>query len=136
VLPDKESLSNYAEKFPEWKLLEEYLGTNVFNIPIYFTWDNEEATSVYNELLNSELETDDNQLQFVVNADEKFNLRKITLDNYHGFIYDYEESLPIIALVTHYDSFSILPDDTVGMDENGSGVIAMMELAKTFHKLY
>jgi hypothetical protein len=110
----------------------------VFNIPIYFTWENDAALSVYSDITSEAMNdgSSDDQLQFVVNTDEKTPLTKIKLDNFYGFIHDYEESLPIIALVTHYDSFSILPDDTIGMDENGSGIIAMMELARIFHKIY
>ena len=92
--------------------------------------------SVYRELEAGTSEAQENQLSFIVSTDEKVPLKQLNFENYYGFVYAYEESLPIIALVTHYDAFSILPDETVGMNENGSGLIALMEIARTFFKIY
>lgn len=46
------------------------------------------------------------------------------------------ESIPTIAIVAHYDQLGLVPTATRGMDSNGSGVIALLELARLFSKLY
>jgi len=54
----------------------------------------------------------DDELYFVVQTDEKQPLKKLVLQNMYGFLYEYSESLSTLALVTHYDSFSVVPDLT------------------------
>lgn len=47
-----------------------------------------------------------------------------------------EDLLPTLAIVTHYDSFGIAPYLAYGVDSNGSGVAAFLELARLFSRLY
>lgn len=51
----------------------------------------------------------------------------------YGFLYEYSEQLSTLALVTHYDSFSVVPELTQGGNNNISGVAAFFELARIFH---
>jgi hypothetical protein len=44
--------------------------------------------------------------------------------------------LPTIAVVAYYDTFGAAPDMATGSDSNGSGVVAVLELARLFSKLY
>lgn len=75
-------------------------------------------------------------MNFEVKTDEKYKQGRITLENMHGFIYEYSEALPTIAIVTYYDSFSIIPETTQGASDNLSGVAAFLELARIFNNLY
>jgi len=43
---------------------------------------------------------------------------------------------PTIAVVAYYDTFGIAPGKATGVDSNGSGVVAVLELARIFSKFY
>ncbi|KAG8183710.1 hypothetical protein JTE90_002778 [Oedothorax gibbosus] len=47
-----------------------------------------------------------------------------------------EEQLPTVAIVAHYDSYGIAPAISFGSDSNGSGVAALLELARLLSRLY
>jgi hypothetical protein len=46
------------------------------------------------------------------------------------------ETLPVIAVMASYDSLGVAPELAVGADANGSGLIAVLQLARMFSKLY
>ena len=45
-------------------------------------------------------------------------------------------SNPIIAIVAYYDSFGISPDMPSGINSNGSGIVALLELVRILSKFY
>ncbi|XP_014661861.1 PREDICTED: nicalin-1-like [Priapulus caudatus] len=47
-----------------------------------------------------------------------------------------EERLPTIAIIAHYDSYGVAPGLATGVDSNGSGVIALLEIARLFGRFY
>jgi hypothetical protein len=133
LLPSNHTLT--PDQRATWKGLEDFFGSQTFPFPIYFAWETAELLGLYEEL-QIQKEDDQNLLNFVVSTDEKPALRKLMLENIYGFVLEYAESLPSIALVAHYDAFSVIPELSYGLNDNGSGIIAILELARIFHKLY
>src|SRR5574343_504503 len=111
------------------KEIQSYLGTNTFHFPIYFTHETEELLEIYESLkVTGEQTIDSDQLQFSVTSDEKPVLRNLQQENFYGFIDEFSENHPTLALVTYADSFSIIPELTSGSDSNGSGLVILLEL--------
>jgi hypothetical protein len=134
ILPPQDSLHLQSQEFfKRWLEVEQHLGTQSLPFPVYFAWEGEDVLKVYEELRLKQNESD--QLQLAVSTDEKYPLRKLTLENLHGFVFEYSENLPTFAIVAHYDSFSAVPELTKGIEANGSGVVALLTLAKLFKEL-
>lgn len=119
------------------KEVQSYLGSTSFHFPIYFAHESEELMGIYKDLqMTGEQTIDSDQLQFSVSSDEKAMVKNLQQENYYGFVYEYSEGLPTIAIVTYFDAFSVVPELTKGMDSNGSGVVVLLELVKVLKKLY
>eukprot|EP01120_Amphizonella_sp_Union-15-10_P004475 TRINITY_DN150_c0_g5_i1.p1 TRINITY_DN150_c0_g5~~TRINITY_DN150_c0_g5_i1.p1 ORF type:complete len:528 (-),score=82.95 TRINITY_DN150_c0_g5_i1:78-1661(-) len=127
-----------------WKLLEQALLNQKFDFPVYF------ARSSSTQFLYQKLLAEDkiqaspmhDNYRLVVNAPEPKPIPNPTIANFQGWLAGTsatkadDGSLPTIAIVAHYDSFSIAPELAFGGDSNGSGVLALLELARLFSRLY
>lgn len=116
----------FATETPE--LLEIYHG-------IRHSANGDQSTTAVEALLASLTSTG---FQMVASAAQAKPMPDVQVANIQGKLsgYGVEEQLPTIALVAHYDSFAIAPTLSFGADSNGSGVAALLELARLFSRLY
>ncbi|KAJ8303862.1 LOW QUALITY PROTEIN: hypothetical protein KUTeg_017445 [Tegillarca granosa] len=79
-----------------------------------------------------------NGFQMVINGANSKALPDFQISNLQGHLsgYGIEEQLTTVAIVAHYDAFGVAPSLAEGADSNGSGVIALLELARLFSKLF
>lgn len=133
------------------QILERDLLAEETTIPVYFALETEELSSIYEEIhrgnagdqASTAIEAlmsgaTANGFQMVVAGSQAKSLADFQITNIQGHLsgYGIEEQLPTVAVVAHYDSFGIAPSLSTGADANGSGVIALLELARLFSKLY
>ncbi|KAL1110497.1 hypothetical protein AAG570_008025 [Ranatra chinensis] len=122
------------------------------NLPIYFsTWSpefevilrdvenskltDEKAPTAWDAILNS---VSANGYQVVVSANKATPKVDSHIISIQGKLagYGLEDKLPTIAIVAYYDSFGVSPELSFGTDNNGSGVIMLLELVRIFSYLY
>ena len=121
------------------------------SIPVFFSEETDELLQIYDAIqlgnsgdqASSAVEAlmsgaNANGFQMVVGGPQSKSLPDFQITNIQGHLsgFGIEEQLPSIAIVAHYDSFGIAPGLADGADSNGSGVIALLELARLFSKLY
>lgn len=131
--------------------LEKSLLEEEVNIPVYFTEETPEMEEIYNsvqkspsserassateELLGS---VSTSGYQLVISGSGPKPQTDIQIASIQGKLpgFGVEEQLPTIALVAHYDAFGVAPALSYGADSNGSGVAALLELARLLSRLY
>ncbi|KAF8403337.1 hypothetical protein HHK36_011439 [Tetracentron sinense] len=81
------------------------------------------------------------EYKLVVSAPEPKKLASPSITNIQGWLPGLKadgdvNQLPTIAIVASYDTFGAAPALSVGSDSNGSGVVALLEIARLFSSLY
>uniref|UniRef100_A0A453S4U7 Nicalin n=1 Tax=Aegilops tauschii subsp. strangulata TaxID=200361 RepID=A0A453S4U7_AEGTS len=79
--------------------------------------------------------------KLVVPSAEPKKVSSPTISNIQGWLPGSKgegdaEQLPTIAIVANYDTFGAAPALSVGSDSNGSGAVALLEIARIFSRLY
>ncbi|AQK58015.1 hypothetical protein ZEAMMB73_Zm00001d052758 [Zea mays] len=79
--------------------------------------------------------------KLVVSSAEPRKVSSPTISNIQGWLPGLKgegdsEQLPTIAIVANYDTFGAAPALSLGSDSNGSGVVALLEIARLFSRLY
>lgn len=120
-------------------------------IPVYFAHETEKLKNLYEEITNtasgyaapSALKAMTsvavaNSFHFVTDGGESKPLNDFPIISLTGKLtgQGLEDQLPTVVVTTHYDSFGIVPKLSKGLDSTGSGVVAFLELARMFSKLY
>ncbi|KAG1671768.1 Nicalin-1 [Nymphon striatum] len=150
LLPSNMSSLTHTEKMVI-AVLEHELTLEETNVPVYFTEETPEISQMYDKIKESsnsdQAETATEALissvtangyQLVVSNSQAQAMNNAQIASIGGKLsgYGVEEQLPTIAIVAHYDAFAIAPALSFGADSNGSGVSALLELARLFSRLY
>ncbi|KAL3850279.1 hypothetical protein ACJIZ3_012161 [Penstemon smallii] len=114
--------------------------------PVYFGFEDEHVSTVLadikkNDATGQPATATTGGYKLVVAAPEPRKIASPTIINIQGWLpglrADGDSSqLPTIAVVASYDTFGAAPALSVGSDSNGSGVVALLEIARLFSMLY
>lgn len=135
----------------EWQELESLLFTQEVPIAVYFAYEDNELSLVYQHV--STAVTSDKAgtafeallgvasasgYQMVASSGEAKQKKDSVITSIQGKLpgMGIDDQLPTVALVAHYDTLGIAPSLSFGSDSNGSGVVALLELARLFSRLY
>lgn len=153
LLPDnfEEGLeSNLKDKLIE---IEASMFGEETQVPVFFALESADLTSVFNEISNANAvgsekaptalqalmgSTTANGFQLVVGSSPPKSMPDFVMANIQGRLagFGLEDQNPTIAIVAHYDADGAAPSLSRGADSNGSGVVALNEVARIFAKLY
>lgn len=114
--------------------------------PVYFAFENDEMDAVLAEVKKNDATgqpatATTGGYKLVVSVPEPRKVASPTITNIQGWLPGLKadgdsNQLPTIAVVASYDTFGAAPALSVGSDSNGSGVVALLELARLFSLLY
>lgn len=133
--------------------LQILLSEKTFYIPIYFTYEEESLMKIVEDLKNEfqkeqgekkktifdYLGINKNYLHFSLKSKDPIKQNRLNLENFYGLLEvgnSNEIQNPIIAIVTYYDSLGVISDLPSGINSNGSGVIALLEIIRILSKFY
>jgi hypothetical protein len=131
--------------------LQTYLAEQTLYIPVYFTYETDELNDIVSQLreeykqstgeekkgILNYLGIHQNLLHFSLSISEPKKIESLNLENFYGFLEGSPgSSNPIIAIIANYDSFGVTPDIPFGINNNGSGLTAILELIRILSKFY
>lgn len=114
--------------------------------PVYFAFEDDDIDAVLadvkrNDATGQPATATTGGYKFVVSAPEPRKVATPAITNIQGWLPGLKaegdsNQLPTIAIVASYDTFGAAPALSVGSDSNGSGVVALLEIARLFSLLY
>ncbi|KAL3682790.1 hypothetical protein R1sor_000812 [Riccia sorocarpa] len=126
--------------------LEQWLIHNNIPYPVYFAFSDDRINSLLkdvqlNDAAGRPATASTGGYKLVVSASDAKKLSSASYTNIQGWLWGARgeadvAGLPTIAIVASYDTFGAAPALAVGSDSNGSGVVALLELARLFSRLY
>ncbi|KAL0488923.1 hypothetical protein AKO1_009096 [Acrasis kona] len=141
VVPDRESLAkeNNEALLKSFSALERslFLSETPIEKPVYFVFNNAQVEKLCDQIISEkggDFLPDSHHI--IIDASEASPINNILLTNFEATLRGKVQPAPAIAIVAHYDTLSIVPDLTRGLDTNGSGAVALLELARLFQLLY
>lgn len=137
---EKELIRNLLAEL-EWLLIH----ANI-RYPVYFAFEDDDIDAVLadvkrNDATGQPATATTGGYKFVVSAPEPRKVATPAITNIQGWLPGLKaegdsNQLPTIAIVASYDTFGAAPALSVGSDSNGSGVVALLEIARLFSLLY
>eukprot|EP00475_Leptophrys_vorax_P043289 TRINITY_DN8281_c0_g1_i1.p1 TRINITY_DN8281_c0_g1~~TRINITY_DN8281_c0_g1_i1.p1 ORF type:complete len:607 (+),score=168.47 TRINITY_DN8281_c0_g1_i1:169-1821(+) len=141
ILPQDESLLDKAA-FGE---IEQYFFSRAFQIPVYFAFEDSELTEMV-QYLDDNFKASDtgvDRFQIVAPGPEPTELVPVRLYNFQAWIRETAavtsasgEYPSSIAVIANYDTFGAAPGLSFGLDESGSGTVALLELLRIFSRIF
>ncbi|XP_010931103.1 uncharacterized protein [Elaeis guineensis] len=114
--------------------------------PVYFAFEDDKINALLADVRRSDATgqpatATTGGYKLVVSSPEPKKLSSPTITNIQGWLPGLKgdgdtNQLPTIAVVAPYDTFGAAPALSVGSDGNGSGVVALLEIARLFSRLY
>ncbi|KAL3597713.1 hypothetical protein D5086_009350 [Populus alba] len=114
--------------------------------PVYFAFEDDEIDAVLadvkrNDASGQPATATTGSYKLVVSAPEPKRIASPAITNIQGWLPGLKadgdpNQLPTIAIVASYDTFGTAPALSVGSDSNGSGIVALLEIARLFSLLY
>ncbi len=136
VLPEPSVVLSPAA-VSSWNAVEEALVRRSIPMPVFFAVDAPEVRRVEDELFRP-TSLDDVELA-VAGPTEAAFVSRPEVASFHGWLQGISgavDMLPTVAIVAHYDSLSAAVHLATGADANGSGLVAVLECARLFSKIY
>ncbi|XP_068310437.1 uncharacterized protein [Pyrus communis] len=126
--------------------LEKLLIHSKIPYPVYFAFEDDAIEAVLadvkrNDVSGQPATATTGGYKLVVSVPEPKKRASPTITNIQGWLSGLKtdgdaNQLPTIAIVASYDTFGAAPALSVGSDSNGSGVVALLEIARLFSILY
>ncbi|XP_071721130.1 uncharacterized protein [Rutidosis leptorrhynchoides] len=126
--------------------LEKKLIHATIQYPVYFAFEDEDLEKVLadikkNDVAGQPATATTGGYKLIVTSPTPKKLSSPTITNIQGWLPGLKadgdsNQLPTIAIVASYDTFGAAPALSVGSDSNGSGVVALLEIARLFSILY
>ncbi|KAK7312659.1 hypothetical protein VNO77_36700 [Canavalia gladiata] len=126
--------------------LEQILIHTNLPYPVYFAFEDDNIDAVLTDIKKNDATgqpatATTGGYKFVVSAPEPKKVVSPPITNIQGWLAglktdDDGHQLPTIAIVASYDTFGAAPALSVGSDSNGSGIVALLEVARLFSLLY
>eukprot|EP00795_Rhopilema_esculentum_P005605 gene5605-10811_t len=148
LLPSKYPDISEDDRIYYQQLEIQFLETDV-PIPVYFAHESKDLLELYEKVtasITSDAATSAlkalttiasaSAYHLVSSASESKQLPDFPIISLQGKLpgQGLEDQLPTIAIVAHYDSLGMIPKLANGPDANGSGAVALFELARLFSK--
>lgn len=126
--------------------LEQLLVHSNIPYPVYFAFEDEKIDAILADVKRKDAigqspTATTGGYKIVTAVPEPRKLASSTITNIQGWLPglrtdDDVSQLPTIAIVASYDTFGAAPALSVGSDSNGSGAVALLEIARLFSRLY
>ncbi|XP_073114497.1 uncharacterized protein [Elaeis guineensis] len=114
--------------------------------PVYFAFEDDKINAVLADVRRNDATgqppmATTGGYKLLVSIPEPKRVSSPTITNIQGWLPGLKgdgdtNQLPTIAVVASYDTFGAAPALSVGSDSNGSGVVALLEIARLFSRLY
>lgn len=143
----KESSGNGEELLKNIVMeLEQLLIHTNIPYPVYFAFENDDINTVLADIKRNDesgqpATATTGGYKLVVSTTEPKKVASPVISNLQGWLPGLKadgdpNQLPTIAIVASYDTFGAAPALSMGSDSNGSGVVALLEIARLFSLLY